>query len=175
MSSLLRVTTMLSLEAQLAARRSHNRKVVSSILTCRSYIFPHGEHQKCGRRDNAVNLCNPPAWETRKCITAPMPLLLGRPHDQRSHPLRAPANFETPSHRTVRTPSLDMSPPPIPRTFHSHSPPDATMWFFKQKLIAPKGLPRRSPTLVLTGPCAAELRRSKEIRCIRHGMAVSDY
>ena len=25
----------------------------------------------------------------------------------------------------------------------------------KQKLTAPEGLPRRSPTLVLTGPCAA--------------------
>ena len=43
-----------------------------------------------------------------------------------------------------------------------------------QKLTTPRGLPGRSPTPVLTGPCAAELRRSKEIRCIRRGMAVSD-
>ena len=42
-----------------------------------------------------------------------------------------------------------------------------------RKLTAPSGLPRRSPTPVLTGPCAAQLRRSEEIRCIRHGMAVS--
>ena len=42
-----------------------------------------------------------------------------------------------------------------------------------KKLTASEGLPRRSPTPVLTGPCAAQLRRSEEIRCIRHGMAVS--
>jgi hypothetical protein len=42
------------------------------------------------------------------------------------------------------------------------------------KLTAPRGLPGRSPIPVLTGPCVAELRNSKEILCIRHGMAVSE-
>ena len=43
-----------------------------------------------------------------------------------------------------------------------------------ERLTAPQGLPRRSPTLVLTRPCAASLRRTEGIRCIRRGMAVSD-
>ena len=34
--------------------------------------------------------------------------------------------------------------------------------------------PGRSRTPVLIGPCAAQLRRSEEIRCIRRGMAVSE-
>ena len=42
------------------------------------------------------------------------------------------------------------------------------------RLAAPWGLPGRSPTPVLTGPCAASLRRSEEIRCSRRGMAASD-
>ena len=43
-----------------------------------------------------------------------------------------------------------------------------------EKLAAPWGLPGRSPTPVLTGPCAAYFRRSEEIRCIRRGMAASN-
>ena len=45
--------------------------------------------------------------------------------------------------------------------------------FVCKKLAAPWGLPRRSSTPVLTGPCAAWLRKAEEIRCIRRGMAAS--
>ena len=45
----------------------------------------------------------------------------------------------------------------------------------RTKLTAPQGLPRRPPTLVLTGPCDAQPRRSEEIRCIRCGTAINDY
>ena len=44
----------------------------------------------------------------------------------------------------------------------------------KKKLAAAEGVPRRSPTPVLTRPLAAYLRRSEEIRCIQRGMAVSE-
>ena len=54
---------------------------------------------------------------------------------------------------------------------HSSSSSSSLQW---KKLTAPEGVPGRSPTLVLTRPCAASLRRSEEIPCIRHGMAVSE-
>ena len=44
----------------------------------------------------------------------------------------------------------------------------------KQKLTAPWGLPRRSPTLVLIGHCAASRRRSEGAPCIRRRTAVSE-
>ena len=43
------------------------------------------------------------------------------------------------------------------------------------KADAPYGLSGRPPTQLLTGPCAVQLRRSKEIRCSRRGMAVSEH
>ena len=43
-----------------------------------------------------------------------------------------------------------------------------------QNSPAPGGLPGRSPAPVLTGPCAAYLRRSEEIRCILRATAASD-
>ena len=63
------------------------------------------------------------------------------------------------------------------RTFHKTcgtKKTDTRIRRKQQMLTAPWGLPKRSPTLVLIGPCATYLRSSEEIRCIGRGMAVSE-
>src|SRR5664279_1235538 len=81
-----------------------------------------------------------------------------------------PPNLPRPR-RTHDWPHKNITPAPLPSSrFAKRKPPPR----YAKKGDATRGLPRRSPILVLLSPKHAQLRSSDGIRCFSAGMIASD-